>query len=456
MSTTPLPGNTGKDPTTPRRLSSDQPEVIETNRRKSLVPVVLRSEYYLDLLIDVLKDMAPPVQGAFLCEFLQHLASVRLTEEESLVHWEQILRRRVQMSQKLERPLSFRTIVLDYLESRQMLKNPIVLPYGEVKRLRRKVPTDPLTGLHNRQSFAAQVEREILRSQRYRHGFALVLMDLRDFQKVNEIYGRAAGDEILRNFANEGFKRFRASDVASRMGGDEFGMLLPQSDRTKAVALGDRLKHQLASLATALVPLAHLGLDCGVAAFPQDGADASSLIEHAQREVEAAKIGAAQGRSSLPLPVPSMEAPALPTSAVPPAELAAAPGSTGGSPVKEEPSPDLPSQESPRSDKPAGLSRQERRYKRVNLSGSQGLGILRHESRMRVVRVLNMSRGGVGLLLDEALDVPRSTPTVLRVPTLSAEEFALQPVYAYQVTGKQHRVGCAFVNPETGPSLLPS
>jgi diguanylate cyclase (GGDEF)-like protein len=100
---------------------------------------------------------------------------------------------------------------------------------------------DPLTGLHNRREAEARLAAEVSRSHRYGHRLAVVILDLNDFKRINDVYGHAAGDLVLKAFADRLKQVIRTSDVAVRMGGDEFLLLLPECPESHAPQLLERI-----------------------------------------------------------------------------------------------------------------------------------------------------------------------------------------------------------------------
>ena len=178
------------------------------------------SEYLLELIVDNLRQLGPDAPGAFLQRLLKGLTSVEVTENESIVHWEKILARRNELTEKLGRPSSLRTAAVDYFGELQLLRKPILLEYEELEKLRHNAATDSLTGLKNRRMFEEYLVREINRSSRYGTSFALLLLDLRGFKSVNDTYGHATGDEILRSVARASLETIRGSDISCRIGGD--------------------------------------------------------------------------------------------------------------------------------------------------------------------------------------------------------------------------------------------
>jgi diguanylate cyclase (GGDEF)-like protein len=139
--------------------------------------------------------------------------------------------------------------------------------HGVVKR---QAVTDELTGLANRRSFRETLETELLRAQRFRNSLSLVVADLDDFKRVNDQFGHHVGDDVLRAFAEVLRGRIRGVDLAARLGGEEFAVLLPETDLEGAEALAENLREAVADLS---VPVdsseVRVTASFGVAAFPQ-------------------------------------------------------------------------------------------------------------------------------------------------------------------------------------------
>jgi diguanylate cyclase (GGDEF)-like protein len=100
---------------------------------------------------------------------------------------------------------------------------------------------DPLTTVLNARAFASQVAQELGRNRRYGRPLALVYLDLDDFKKVNDAHGHATGDAVLRLVADAMRSAVRQSDFVGRLGGDEFGVLMPETDGSVAHSVANRL-----------------------------------------------------------------------------------------------------------------------------------------------------------------------------------------------------------------------
>ncbi len=105
--------------------------------------------------------------------------------------------------------------------------------------------TDFLTGIANRRHFIHELESEIRRSQRYGSVFAFAMVDIDHFKKINDQYGHYAGDLILQNFCLRCVNALRTSDMVGRLGGEEFGILMPMTDLHEAARVIERLRSEI-------------------------------------------------------------------------------------------------------------------------------------------------------------------------------------------------------------------
>jgi diguanylate cyclase (GGDEF)-like protein len=147
---------------------------------------------------------------------------------------------------------------------------------------------DPLTGLLNHQAFSDVLALEVERARRYDHGLTIVFFDLDRFKAINDSFGHMEGDRVLHRIATLASSMLRGSDVAGRMGGDEFAVLLLETDKHG----GERFRRRLAEGAAELLSRNELpeplALSAGCAHFPTDAADPDALLRLADaRQYEA-------------------------------------------------------------------------------------------------------------------------------------------------------------------------
>jgi diguanylate cyclase (GGDEF)-like protein len=100
---------------------------------------------------------------------------------------------------------------------------------------------DPLTEINNRRAFMELGQEEFSRSTRYKHLLSLVTIDIDNFKSINDKYGHQAGDQMLKDFTKSFGKQIREQDILGRIGGDEFGLLLPETNLEEAQAITSRL-----------------------------------------------------------------------------------------------------------------------------------------------------------------------------------------------------------------------
>src|SRR5229473_7011712 len=240
---------------------------------------------YFELLADTLESLDLPARGQFLQRYLRAIAHVDLHETQSVQIWDEMLSRRRELSDLVGRPVSLKTALADVLTSSGLLRVPILIEYDELKRLELNAVTDPLTGLHNRRLFAETFDKELNRARRYGQPLGLVTLDLHRFKEVNDQHGHPRGDEVLRAAAATLKKALRTSDSAFRIGGDEFALLLPQTDSPQALALCRRVQTVFAEMLQPLLLAVTVGMDHGVAIFPQDAEHADQLIRIADERL---------------------------------------------------------------------------------------------------------------------------------------------------------------------------
>ncbi len=130
--------------------------------------------------------------------------------------------------------------------------------------------TDELTELANRRRFMERLDTELRRAERFDEPLALVFADLDDFKRVNDLYGHHVGDSVLRAFADVIRGRVRAIDLAARLGGEEFAILLLETDLNGAEALAENLRSAVASMEVRIVggPPVRVTASFGVSDYP--------------------------------------------------------------------------------------------------------------------------------------------------------------------------------------------
>jgi len=160
----------------------------------------------------------------------------------------------------------------------------------ELSRVRMLSLTDELTGLANRRAFMRRLEDEVARVQRYGFPLSFALMDLDHFKGINDEYGHAAGDEVLRVYSKNILSVFRHHDMVARYGGEEFAVLLPNTDADGAIRALNKVRRRAAETrwqsngTISQVP----SFSAGVSLF-KPGESASAFLERADKALYRAK-----------------------------------------------------------------------------------------------------------------------------------------------------------------------
>jgi diguanylate cyclase (GGDEF)-like protein len=163
----------------------------------------------------------------------------------------------------------------------------------EMERLRYLAATDPLTGLANRRAVMEALRRDLARASRSGAALSLVMLDIDDFKAINDTYGHAEGDEVLRLCARCVKAVTRNGDLVGRLGGDEIVVVLPETDSARAVAIGERIRSDLA--ASSQHRAQPIGLSFGVATS-SSSSSAHALMAAADRAMYQDKAARRVGR----------------------------------------------------------------------------------------------------------------------------------------------------------------
>jgi diguanylate cyclase (GGDEF)-like protein len=389
---------------------------------------------FLDLLVETLDGLDDSVRGQFLRQFFRTIAQIDLSDAQSNDYWERILVRRRELAENLGQRVSLKTAMVDVLASTKFLRVPILMEYDDFKKLQVNAATDALTGLYNRRLFDEYLDKELNRAKRYGQQLAVVILDLHKLKEINDRHGHLQGDQALQLAAATLRKTLRASDFAFRIGGDEFALLLPQADPEQAITLCRRVRTQYETDIRPLKMEVDVTLDFGVAVHPQDGDQKSALLGLADQRLYQLKNSSRAAPRIIPLETrPSRESSApTPVGAPPPASPAPTPGASGWP-------------ETPTEMRPPVTHTEGRKWERVSLAGTKAYAILT-DVNQRTASVMDLSYGGVALLLDKAEEIPNQFNAVLHVPILPPVRVVLRKAYTQPVGAGRARVGCAFVS----------
>jgi len=237
--------------------------------------------------------------GEGACKIIMEMVAHRdCDHQDAARHWEKIVAHQAELSRIIGRSVGLHATVCDYFhwveKSIGYRKLIDVHTFEEIFNQARR---DFLTGLYNRQEFEEMLKREIARAKRYDRKVSLLFFDVDSFKKLNDQYGHLAGDKALQYLAKILGEKKRLEDMVARYGGDEFVVLLPDTQKKDALGLAERLRERINSRKITMngyqLPLTISG---GVATFPDDAQDAVKLIDCADHALQVAKRG---GKNSM-------------------------------------------------------------------------------------------------------------------------------------------------------------
>jgi diguanylate cyclase (GGDEF)-like protein len=164
----------------------------------------------------------------------------------------------------------------------------LAIDNAQVKaRLEHLAQTDSLTGLYNHRFFHERLRSELTRASRSHDPVAVLMFDLDDFKRVNDVYGHGAGDQLLVQISRLALETVRGSDVVCRIGGEEFGVIMPSCDAGDALALAARFTERLREVD--FEPAGHTTVSIGISQGPQHAMNPRELVACAEAAMMTAK-----------------------------------------------------------------------------------------------------------------------------------------------------------------------
>jgi diguanylate cyclase (GGDEF)-like protein len=150
--------------------------------------------------------------------------------------------------------------------------------------------TDDLTGILNRRAFLSLSAHTVNLAQRYARDFSIIMMDSDSMKAVNDAYGHDAGDELLKTMVSHTQQELRRPDLLARYGGDEFVLLLPDTNAEGARLTAERIRERIEKTPLAIGNIqVNITASMGVAAYPIHGADYDAVFEAADTALYASK-----------------------------------------------------------------------------------------------------------------------------------------------------------------------
>jgi len=221
------------------------------------------------------------------------LTNLGFEESEARRNWEEILKHRRALGQSLGRTVGLRVAVLDYFVNvNRQLTSPRIIDLSLADRQDPSSTIDASTGLWNARQFLAALQKEIRRAKRYRLDLTMLYLDIDDFREINERHGDLVGNILLREVAILIKNKIRDIDMAARLAGEEFGVILPETERMGAFLVAERIRKEMERHFLRRDvdgrPIA-MTVTIGMAKYPEDAAIADRLVRRAEEAMHQAK-----------------------------------------------------------------------------------------------------------------------------------------------------------------------
>lgn len=195
---------------------------------------------------------------------------IEIDDKSARIFLKNVLKNKQKMEKALGMDLDFRVAFLDYLirniTTITEASEPRIIEDKIFKNLNQLIVKDELTGLFNYRHYESELIKEFARATRHNHAFTLVIMDIDDFKLYNDTFGHLEGNIILKRIAHIILYTVRISDIPCRYGGEEFAIILPQTDKEGAYILSEKIRQAVAeeSFKTKVT------ISGGIAEFPGD------------------------------------------------------------------------------------------------------------------------------------------------------------------------------------------
>ena len=259
--------------------------------RKEILKCLDDFSYDDDRLISELNCITEKI-GDEACQVLfSVLTHLDLSPDQAVDYWKQIVAHRNSMSESLGRGVNLRTAICDYFCTiNKSMTNPIIIEIRVLEDALYSLRYDSLTGLYSRRTFDEVFVKEIERANRYGKELSVLFFDLDDFKQVNDTFGHLAGDDALEHVARVVMGEIRTIDIASRYGGEEIVVVLPETGKAAAFVVGERIREKVETMKLNYNDqIINLTISGGIATLPIDANDSKNLIANADIAVYKAK-----------------------------------------------------------------------------------------------------------------------------------------------------------------------
>lgn len=262
---------------------------------KELLDLLIQYNYAPELLDLAIKQTFPTLPKTEVYQRIFFLLGrVQLLSSEIQPEWDAFLSYHQELMRKLGRPVSIHVAFLDYFyERKNYYHDPMVIERSIYNYTKNQTFIDSLTGLYNYRFLREFLQKESRRANRHQEMFSVILIDIDDFKAINDKHGHLVGDMVLQHTAKIILDALRQEDIAVRYGGDEFMIILPETNLEGAKRCADRLLTLMRESSFFVHETSiHVNYSMGLATFGYHSKETLLLLELADRALyEAKKAG---------------------------------------------------------------------------------------------------------------------------------------------------------------------
>lgn len=226
-------------------------------------------------------------QNAF-SRLLENFVKLDLSEEEAVYHWRKILENFRTFELQTGRKINIYTAIVDYFTSKNsLLDSPLLVEISVFRKNEQMAMIDALTGIFNRRYMETMLKKEFTRCERYGKEFSVCIIDIDNFKAINDTRGHLFGDLVLKELASLLKSSIREEDIACRYGGEEFLIIIPETNSEGALILGNRIRQCLKE--TPFFTENGISFSGGTANYPENARDTMALVRAADMALYQAK-----------------------------------------------------------------------------------------------------------------------------------------------------------------------
>jgi len=286
----------------PGPTSADQQPGLNAELLESLYELLYRVDPGSPNMVNGLNALEERFGEAVYSDLIYLLSHLAFPADEARRHWRSILTHRDSMQDRLGTSVDLRVALVSYfVEVNRKLRNPKIIELKLFEQTQASVYRDELTGLYNFRYFRDCLNREIQRGERSNQPLSLIMIDIDNFKRYNDLRGHEEGNRALTVIAQVLVASLRRIDVAARYGGEEFALILPATSKGGALQVAERTRQQIEEHPfphEETQPGGRLTVSLGVATWPADAREADQLVQHADSALYIAK---ARGRNQVHL-----------------------------------------------------------------------------------------------------------------------------------------------------------